>query len=326
LSALSLQNNKNLEVVLQREGTQYRGLVEDVDTNLPLSDVRIDAYNQRTNIGFTAVSDENGEYVLPLENSESYVIRFSKVGYSDINRNVSTSSTYNRSILGRTSIRRVGSTTPVTNDENTFEGNTGNANGQSIRLEDLPTESYSIQVAATDKPNLDRYADLNVYGNVYYMTLNNINKVRVGVFVDRAEADRVLKDIKSSGYKDAFVVKENTREVIDKIVLPEDTYIASPDDATRPTTTPTPNTVQNMSGYKVQLAAYQDTRYFDASKVDDLGYIEQMKKGNLTVMFVSGFSTLEEARRAMQRAQAVGFNSAFIVTEENGEIKRVNLP
>ncbi|MEM1327548.1 MAG: carboxypeptidase regulatory-like domain-containing protein [Bacteroidota bacterium] len=323
LSALSLQNNRNLEVVLQKEGTQYRGLVEDVDTNLPLEGVRVNARNRRTNVGFTAMTDENGEYVLPLGNSEDYIIEFSKVGYSNLNRNVTTGSTYNRSILGRTSIRRVGSSTPITDNNSSFDGNPRTPNtGQAIRLEDLPTTSYAVQVAATDKPNLNSYADLNVHGNVYYMTVNKLNKVRVGVFPDKSDAEEVRKAVRKAGYKDAFIVPETTREVVDKIVLPDDGYITEGTSTNRPTTTPT----TNMSGYKVQLAAYRDTKYFDASKVDNLGYIEQMRKGDLTVMFISGFSTLEEARRAMQQAKRIGFNSAFVVMEENGEIKRVNLP
>lgn len=332
LSALSLQNNQNYRVVLQSEGTQYRGLVIDVDSQMPLSNVRVDAYNTSTNSGFSAMTDENGEYMLSLAPGENYLIRFSNVGYSDLNRNVTTTNNYDRSILGRTSIRKVSSSTPITNantgvtDETPRTPNTGRA----LQLEDLPTEVYAVQVAATDRPSLNRYSALNEFGNVYYMNLDNVFKVRVGAFLDKTQAEATLRSVKPT-YKDAFLVKEQTTNVVDKLILEEGTYLADANPNRTPiaTTTPTPNqntdvtTTPNLNGYKVQLAAYRNPQNFDAKKVNDLGIVEQMRKGDLTVMFVSGFSTIQEAKRAMERARSLGFTSAFVVMEENGELKRV---
>lgn len=331
LSALSLQNNQNYRVVLQTEGTQYRGLVIDVDNQLPLANVRVDAYNTSTNSGFSAITDENGEYMLSLAPGENYLIRFSRVGYSDLNRNVSTTNAYDRSILGRTSIRKVSSSTPVadvnagvTDDETPRTPNAGS--GRAIRLEDLPAKVYAVQVAATDRPSLNRYSAMNAYGNVYYMNLNNVYKVRVGVFLDKANAEVALRSIKSV-YEDAFIVEEKTTDVTDKLLLEEGTYFVDTNRTPVATTTPNSDTVaatdRSMNSYKVQLAAYRDIQNFDANKVNNLGTVEQMQKGNLTVVFVGGFSTMQEAKRAMEQARAVGFTSAFVVMEEDGELKRV---
>ncbi|MEM9887898.1 MAG: carboxypeptidase regulatory-like domain-containing protein [Bacteroidota bacterium] len=323
LSALSVQNNKNYEVVLRREGESYRGLVSDVDTRIPMSDVRIEATNQRTGQISNAYTDQNGEYQLALMQGQNYTIRLSKMGYSDLNINVATRDGRDRSILGGISMRRVNSTTPI-QDNRVTAGNT--SNDRAININDLPTESYAVQVAATDKPNLNNYTALNVHGNVYFMNIGNMYRIRVGVFLDKADASTTLRKIRTEGYRDAFIVKEKTLDVSDKVLLDEGDYIATPDEVNRGGM-PNDNTSStgNLSGYKVQLAAYRNPQYFDESKVRDLGYVEQMQKGQFTVMLLSGFATAQEAKIAMQRAKSAGFSSAFVVLEENGEIRRVKI-
>ncbi|MEM0993457.1 MAG: SPOR domain-containing protein, partial [Bacteroidota bacterium] len=226
------------------------------------------------------------------------------------------------------SMRRVNSSTPIEDNRVTDGNNRGGDTNttRSINVNDLPAESFAVQVAATDKPNLNRYTALNVYGNVYYMNVSNVYKVRIGVFLDRAEALDALKKIKSDGYRDAFLVKEVTRDVVDKVLLADGEIIMSPEEIDRGTRmTDNSTSTDNLSGYKVQLAAYRNPQYFDDSKVRDLGYIEQMQKGQFTIMLLSGFSTAQEAKIAMQRAKSAGFSSAFVVLEENGEIKRVKI-
>ncbi|MEL6719610.1 MAG: SPOR domain-containing protein, partial [Bacteroidota bacterium] len=267
---------------------------------------------------------ELGEYILPLSPQRTYMLRFSKVGYTDLSKTIATGDGYNRNILSAMPFRRVNSTTQLPDDVRltTQEDNINRPPiGREVSLNELPAESYSVQVAATNKVNLNNYASLNVHGNVYYKLIKNVYKVRVGAYTDKAAAADILKKVKREGYKDAFLVKESTADVQDKIILEDGAFISTPN-------TPTPETETNkgmMNGYKVQLAAYRNPQYFDGSKIDNLGYIESMQKGEWTVMFISGFSSAYEAKRAMQQAKSAGFPSAFVVVEENGEIKRVKI-
>ncbi|MEM8526228.1 MAG: carboxypeptidase regulatory-like domain-containing protein [Bacteroidota bacterium] len=331
LSAMSIRNNQNYEVVLSREGEQYRGMVYDTDTRAEVPDVRIQAIDQATGqIAAETMTDELGEYILPLSPQRTYMLRFSKMGYTDLSKNIATGDGYNRNILGAMPFRRVNSTTQLPDDVRPTDPNDINRpnnrnQGRAVSLSELPADSYSVQVAATNKVNLNNYASLNVHGNVYYKLIKNVYKVRVGAYTDRAAAADILKKVKREGYKDAFLVKESTMDVQDKLILEDGTYLS--------TSTPTNNNNDSdvgankgtMNGYKVQLAAYRNPQYFDGSKVDNLGYIESKRKGEWTVMFISGFSDAYEAKRAMQQAKSAGFPSAFVVVEENGELKRVKI-
>ena len=136
-------------------------------------------------------------------------------------------------------------------------------------------------------------------------------KIRVGVYPSRTEAERALRDIKKK-YTDAYIVAENgdsfqTRGV-DSFDFPQEPAAASP-----------------YGRYKVQLAAYRDTRWFDESLVSDLGVIEERPKGDFVVKYVSGFENLPEAQEALRKAKAAGFNTAFIVEELNGgNLRKIN--
>ncbi|NJL75186.1 MAG: hypothetical protein HC892_09275 [Saprospiraceae bacterium] len=319
LSGLSIRNSKNFEVELRKEGEQYVGIVIDVDNRMLLSDVRVQAILQETGQIIEDVTDEKGEYVLALSNDKVYQIRYSKVGYTDINRTFSTGSAAQQSLLGAMTIRKISSNTPID------VPNVGNPlpitpNVQMPPVEQLPAKSYSIQVAAAPQVNLNQYAALNTYGNVYYMNVDNNYKVRVGAFISKTTASKVLSQIRGEGYTGAFLVEEMTQEVYDKL-LTDDMDLSLSSGVNNPVLA---NQSVN-SRYKIQLGAYQDTKNFNATKVNNLGTLEKKQKDNLTLVLLSGYNSIEEARKAMEAAKKVGFTAAFIVTDEQGELKRVKL-
>jgi len=73
----------------------------------------------------------------------------------------------------------------------------------------------------------------------------------------------------------------------------------------------------------VQIAALSTTKWFDKNKVLDIGILEQRAKGNLTLMLLSGFDTIEDARRGVAKAKAKGFKTAFIVQDTASGLKKV---
>ena len=74
--------------------------------------------------------------------------------------------------------------------------------------------SYIVQIGAfVMKSNLDRFfeqAKQQVGPEVYYEFNNNLYKIRVGYFTNRAEAMLQLEKVLSMGYSDAFIVTKKT--------------------------------------------------------------------------------------------------------------------
>ena len=82
-------------------------------------------------------------------------------------------------------------------------------------------------------------------------------------------------------------------------------------------------TPKGPSPYKVQLAAYTDDRWFDPSSIRDLGTIEERRKGRYTVKYLAGFESENVARTALRKAKSAGFNPAFLVIVDNGELIKI---
>ncbi|NNE32248.1 MAG: hypothetical protein HKN40_07765, partial [Winogradskyella sp.] len=77
--------------------------------------------------------------------------------------------------------------------------------------------------------------------------------------------------------------------------------------------------------YLVRLAAYKNPKFFNASAVSNLGVIEQRKSGDFTIMYVAGFSSLNAAKAAQQKAKSSGFDGAYLVENKNGEFVKVEM-
>ncbi len=305
LSGISIRDNKNYEVVLENEADRYEGLVVDVDTRIPIDQMLVQATNQQNRSTYETYTDQKGNYKLPLQVNAYYTVRYSKIGYADRSRNVSVRDG-GRNVLGIVEMRRTSSTTPTTPAVDPV----------SPSIDDLPDLGYAVQVSATDKLDLDKYAVLNVHGNVYYVKDKGLFKIRVGVFLSKSEAGILAEKLGSSGYKGAFVVEEEMQNVADK-VIGSSSMVTGIDKGG--------NDVEMSDGYKVQLAAYRDpSKYFDERKVEGLGFVEQHRKGQLTVMLLSGYRTEQEARNALTKAKRAGFSTAFLVYDRNGQLQKVN--
>ncbi len=314
LSGISIRDNKNYEIQLLREGEQYIGRVIDLDTRTPLSDVLVTAVNQQNRQAAEAVSGQDGTYTLPLQVRGNYAIRYSKMGYSNRDRTLFVRDG-DKNVLGTVEIKKTTSTTPLENE---------NIDAPYIptSVTNLPSVGYAVQVGAAGKLELDKYASLNIHGNVYYVKEENLHKIRVGVYLSKTEANTIAQELKAGGYKGAFVVEENMLNVADKVVLKDRSGLNIVDNL--PSNQPT-YTSSGIDGYKIQLAAYTDPeRYFEESKVEGMGVLEKKKKGQLTIMLLSGYRTEQEARTALARAKRAGFTTAFLVYEESGNVRKVN--
>ena len=302
-------------VSLIKKGERFVGKVLHAETNAPVQDVKIFATNQTTGAKLELVSNSEGEYVLPITTQNSYLIRFSKPGFLDINKQVTIDKKNYSSFLEATYLQpayRKEKTTPV-------EPVKTDKPATSALKEDKwspqsPKEGYSIQVGAFfqtgNEADLTGFADLKPLGKLYSVREGNSVKVRLGIFPNRMEAEGVRKQLEEKGYQQTFIIQE----VLDNNLLPYWLGEDSPIDSSP--------TSQN-GGYKIQLGAYSDTANFDGSKIKTLGVIEEKIKGKLTIMLLSGFNSIEEAKAAFSQVHDAGFFQAFLVVEQDGQLKRV---
>ncbi|MDX1667307.1 MAG: carboxypeptidase regulatory-like domain-containing protein [Saprospiraceae bacterium] len=303
LSTAGLQGRSQVEVPLAREGESYRGFIMDYNSRQPLAGVTIIATNQRTGGTLQVTTDASGAYQLALQPEAVYVLRYSRPGFRDVNRTIRTFDGQDNSILGTISLLPSTDAPPTAGTgeidisplEPTPPSRTGNEEEETTTVE----SGYSVQVAALRRPDLDPFSDLSGMGKVYSVEEDGRYKIRVGVFPTRAEAQDALARVKRRGYSGAFIVPESGRQITSEPAV-------------------------TTGKYMIQLAAYRNPRWFSARGLESVGTITDRKKGDLTVKYLSGFSSLQEARSALDRAQTAGFDSAFIVEEVGGQLRKVN--
>lgn len=315
VSTLGLRKNREHDIMLIKEGEEYVGKVLSYQTRMPVSGVAVTSTNQATNSSMEAMTDMNGDYRLALSPNATYILRYSRPGYRDISRTVSTNDGYDRSVLGTVSMLPTDAAPQQGQTEDSYnKTSTPRGNGPTRPQQPNVVSGFAVQVAALSKPGLESFSELTSVGQVYSKREDGRYKIRVGVFGTKQQARQALSTIKNRGYQEAFIVEE-----------------AGSGNQVTPKGGGTPASYnQNMGrrsaapAYKVQLAAYRDTRWFDPSTVSGMGQIEERKRSDgLTVKLLAGFDNLEQAKNAMRRAKAAGFNTAFVVQEVNGNLRKV---
>ncbi len=167
---------------------------------------------------------------------------------------------------------------------------------------------YFIQIAALFKSrvNISDYSSLTKFGNLYKVYKTKSTKIRLGYYLDRTEAEAVLLDVKSMGYRDAFIAHEpldiHEIQLAEESVTQKDPY---------------------ASNYKVRLASYEDPQFFDINSVKGLGRVEQWTKKGWTIFVLSGYRTLEDAESARVKAINKGYTSAELVVDNNGILEKL---
>lgn len=311
-----------MEVSLIKKDERFLGKVVHAESNKVLEDVRIFATNQLTGVQTEAVSNREGEFILPLISGTPYVLRFSKPGFLEIKKRVEVTAGNAASFLGATylqpSYSRGGQDVPVIDQPE--------EDAQGVAKEDpdrwsrnSPREGYAIQVGAffqaDGEVDLSSFNNLKELGNLYTKREGKSVKVRLGIYSDRMQAEEVREKINEKGYAQTFIVEEMLDAQLTTFLLGEDPVLAE--------TISDSNPASGFSPYKIQLGAYSDPANFNGSKIQGLGIIEERQKGKLTLILLGGFSSLENARQAYQQVHNAGFHQAFLVMDQNGILSRV---
>lgn len=327
ISTIGTSYSRNFQVLLRKMGEEYNGSVVNVQSGQPVDGVLIRAVNQSNGMTMEATSDVRGYYSLAFAPNSSYIIRYSRAGYVDVSRTLRTGSGDDKSILGNIALTPSsaliagGSPLPKTVDKPAEYAFTETA----IKS----VEGYAVQIAAIA---VGREFDIESYqvkmkdaGPVYVFTEANNQKVRIGPFATDAEARKALQVAKNKGYKTAFVVKQKAETPVNTSSKPSSSIKTPTDIPTSYSFTEeipkTPAVSEPL--YKVKLASYRDTRWFQEQKVADIGVVEKRKKDDFTIMLLGGYQSKQEAMGALEIAKKRGFTGAYLVTDAGGELKRV---
>ncbi len=297
------QGTRQIDVQLIRRGEEFYGKVLNYNTRLPVDGVTVIASNQATGATTQTMTDQNGDYTLALSPNTLYSIRYSRPGYREIDRRVSTTGTMNPAILGSIPILPSDSPLPpgITNPNQLIDPySPGGTTPPAATAE--TASGFAVQVAAVSKVDLNRFNNLKGMGEVYTKPAGAVTKIRVGVYPSREEAQQVLGQVKKAGYPQAFVVAEEGVQLQSGGGTPQFTG----------------NETGGASGgnYFIQLGAYSNPRSFDASKLQGLGTIMDVPRGNLTVKLLASFNTPADAQRVLPEVRAKGFSGAYIVTRD----------
>ena len=332
IKSLGERLTKSFEVKLRRIADEYVGIIVDSGSNETLSDVFIKATNRATGLTLKTQTNQRGEYRLALQAPEVYTITYSKAGYINTNKKVTITSQTDKSLLGVLSFKKSYSAgtgfggevianiddVEERDDEVIEELDTPQGTGRGAMDEynevALP-KGYAVQVAAyfdEREIQIGKYESLQDIGNVYKMKEGKAEKVRVGIFSTKKEAEDARKVITKKGYAKAFIVAEEGRQNLELTVQDEE-----------PESKPEPMVDNPKVDLKVRVATFRSTKRFDESQIEELGKIEKINKGQFTIVLLSGFKTELAARIAMEKVFDMGYKDTHLVVEDGKKLKRV---
>lgn len=310
----------------------FNGLVINEYTNVGLTGVTVRAINQNDRTVMESITDGSGTYVIALQPNMPYQISYNKTNFYQVSRPITTGNGNDTSILGTTKLVSTSSSRPSSNSNPIVTTNPSSPatnpypSKPSTTYTPPPANSsingYSVQVAsisANRDVDLSTYNSLSDIGTVYYSPVGNLYKIRVGTFATRAEAQAAAARLKERGYNGAFTVTEGDPSLYSSAARTSSAYtVPSEDEGTLVIP-------QNPGRYVVRLAAYSNPKkYFNREKVSDIGSIAEQYKGQFTIILLTGYTTIDQAARALSLAKSRGFNDAYIAEDVNGELKKIN--
>lgn len=338
----------------------YSGFVVNAADNAAVGTTYITAISRKTGAEIKTVSDENGMYNLDLLPNETYIIRYSKAGFTDTHQQVLTGNGSDKSILGILNFIPAGtnldtevivvnensgdngnssspdkansessSTTSNTNVEQTSTSTTTSGNtGEEVEIvksnqkPQTIQEGYSIQIAAIGE---NENIEVGKYASL----------TEVGNLYGRQQ--KGMKKIRVGIYPSREEAVDAQKEITAKgfkksFIVAErvedyseiEMYGMQDEEEVIPAPQPEPEVVLDLNGrYMVRLATYKNAKFFDDSVVSTFGKVVERLKGNMTIKLLAGYANRADAEKARLKAIESGFKGAHIVIEENGELKKI---
>jgi len=194
---------------------------------------------------------------------------------------------------------------------------------EAINLDDL-AEVFFIQLASLTQSDgkMSNYNSLATYGQLYRFFKSSSVKIRLGFYANRSEAERILRNVKSNGFSDAFITRDILATSNYEILDNSNSSFAT-DDNGWGNDYNLMGALDTESSYKVKLASYMDPMKFQVDNVLDLGRLEQWTKGKWTIFILGGFETIDDAKQARIKAINRGFVDSELVEDDRGILSRV---
>lgn len=355
---------QNVIVSLSRDKRQeFAGKVLDARTKDPLYSVIVQFQIPGTDRLIQTSTDYDGRYSIFVEPNISYDITYSKEAYVDATvktrpggyasgnkiADVLLDRPYTNSTAANTPY--TGSQSPVTTVAPTQYSTPSTVKPQTTTLyspltqqqaiaqqAQSPLTGYSIQVAASPdnlpEEKLKSFEALSKFGNIYVKTESAVNKVRLGIFPNKEEAVKNLKEInKNKKFKDAFLVEERGGDQSLVLGPPAASETIRPSEySTGPTAKglTTPATTPSIL-YSVQLASFGADKPININEfagVAGLGNVYTKQENGMTKVRVGVWGEHANAEATQNEVVARGFRDAIVVTEKANDesIKGFQIP
>lgn len=319
---------------------EFTGKILDASTNQPIYGAIIEFTDNGKTIQTS--TDALGQYVLTLVPLNTYDVEYSHDGYKvvrlKVRPGVSGDGNFLSTVLlqpgydliasGTTSTLRsvtpAGSQTgPLFYDQTptTYSTITSRPITTLIPAQQPEPEAefsgYSVQLSATPETltesSAKKYETLSKHGNLYVKDEGNVNKVRLGVFPTKAEAQKALKEVnKDSRFKGAFIVEERGA---DKNLIIGEQAGAAPVTYSTTSRSAVPNTDIR---YAVQLGSFSPDNPIaisDYASLSGVGNVYSKTISNSIKVRLGVWANYADAENARAEAVKRGFADALIVTE-----------
>ncbi len=184
---------------------------------------------------------------------------------------------------------------------------------------------WAVQLASFSH-TVGRNVDISPYkvlydlGTIYKKEVAGATKIRLGTFTSQQDAKSVMSRIRARGFKDVFLVSET--EIIDISARPKRSNVAS-SVRTANSSAVSSRFAPLSEGYKIRLAALRQVEKFDSAGFGAYGAIEYRPHGDYTVIYLSGYTDVEQAMETLRQIKRAGAPDAYVVVYTNGVLSKI---
>jgi tetratricopeptide (TPR) repeat protein len=326
------------------------GSVVDAQTKDPIFGVEVEATPWPNGVASKTYTNYSGQYILQLEPGRAHTISFRKSGYQassvnfvsgasaaqttivQANLNSTTESAKNRTAATAANQPE----TPAT--YSTTGGSANNTPVQEVVItqpdDNATISGYAIQLTASPDNIPDsrkkKYESLEEFGNLYVKSENKTNKLRLGVFTSKKDAEVILKKAKAL-QKDAFVVEDKKAPAYLAVGEANPTASTASYTAKSLETAPVqaPEVTAPPIRFAVQIASHSANQPLVLNKYADLadmGNLYTRPEADMMRIRVGLWPSQLDAEAAQAQIMARGYKDAFVVVEKSGTDVAVALP
>lgn len=352
------QTRREMSIAMSADKrTKFSGLVLDAGTRRPVQGAVVTARSRQGVHETLASSNASGQYSLMLRPYQVYDITYGHEGYQNFVSTLQTERALQADmelspiLLEPSSGLRSAAAAPVT------YSTVAPTSGGMITLTELGQTSapgsaattlskqqpattaanatgYAVQISAHPEKftesKIRKYDDLTQYGNLYSVKEGKLNKLRLGVYPTREEANAVLAEVEKK-HKDAFVVWETQADpglMAQSPTAPAPAQYSTSIAAKGLTTTPATKTALSTAApirFAVQVASWPADKAVllsDYTNLQPLGNVYIRPENDRMRVRVGAWDAHDKAEAAKAEAVRLGYKDAIIVTEKAEDVSR----